>query len=233
MEKPVKIRIDKVTLDGEMGLPKQMKGVVLFSHGTGSNRLDPRNTYIAKVLQKAGISTLLFGLLTNEEDQSYKQRYDIELLTRRLVGATHWLTARPELKDMTVAYFGVSTGAAAALEGGSFAPMASLLWLRDQFLFPGGYHTPHVRSTADRCDYQDNFPLPVTDLLLPVDARNRADVDGFILDHFFGCAGRIIAFRLAVIGKAEHIGNVVDAEAATDTHILIYPRFFSHFDFLP
>jgi putative phosphoribosyl transferase len=119
MEKPVKIRIDKLTLDGELGIPKQMKGVVLFAHGCVSYRLSPRNTHVARVLQKEGIGTLLFGLLTNEEDQSHNQRYDIELMSRRLVAATHWLSARPEMKGMTVGYFGVGTGAAAALQGAS------------------------------------------------------------------------------------------------------------------
>lgn len=117
MERPVIITIDAVTLEGTLGLPEQAKGVVLFAHGSGSSRLSPRNTYVARVLQQAGIGTLLFDLLTKEEDQSYKQRFDIDLLARRLVEATHWLMERPESQRMALGYFGASTGAAAALQG--------------------------------------------------------------------------------------------------------------------
>jgi putative phosphoribosyl transferase len=117
MERPVTITIDAVTLEGTLGLPEQAKGVVLFAHGSGSSRLSPRNTYVASVLQQAGIGTLLFDLLTKEEDRIYEQRFDIGLLARRLVGATLWLTARPESHGMALGYFGASTGAAAALQG--------------------------------------------------------------------------------------------------------------------
>lgn len=117
MKQQVKMKIDTVTLEGELRVPDQAKGVVIFAHGSGSSRLSPRNTYVAGVLQEAGIGTLLFDLLTSEEDQSYKQRFEIDLLARRLEGATRWLTARPESKGMVLGYFGASTGAAAALQG--------------------------------------------------------------------------------------------------------------------
>src|SRR6185369_3115474 len=117
MKQQVGIKIDAVTLDGELGLPAQARGVVLFAHGSGSSRLSPRNTYVARVLQEAGIGTLLFDLLTKEEDRIYEQRFDIDLLARRLVGATRWLTELPELTGMALGYFGASTGAAAALQG--------------------------------------------------------------------------------------------------------------------
>ena len=116
MEKQVKITIDKVTLDGELGLPEQAKGVAIFAHGSGSSRLSPRNTHVARALQKAGIGTLLFDLLTNEEDRIYERRFDIDLLARRLMGATNWLALRPDLQGMALGYFGASTGAAAALQ---------------------------------------------------------------------------------------------------------------------
>jgi len=119
MVKQVKIRIGDITLDGELGLPDQAKGVVIFAHGSGSSRLSPRNTYVARVLREAGIGTLLFDLLTTEEDQSLQQRFDIDTLARRLAGATHWLKARPESQGMALGYFGASTGAAAALQGAS------------------------------------------------------------------------------------------------------------------
>jgi dienelactone hydrolase len=120
MEKPVTIKIDAVTLEGTVGMPEGAKGVVIFAHGSGSSRLSPRNTYVAGVLQQAGIGTLLFDLLTREEDRTYAQRFDIDLLVRRLVGATQWLAARPELEGKALGYFGASTGAAAALQGAAF-----------------------------------------------------------------------------------------------------------------
>jgi putative phosphoribosyl transferase len=119
MERSVTIKIDAVALEGTLGLPEQARGVVLFAHGSGSSRLSPRNTYVAGVLQQAGIGTLLFDLLTKEEDRIYGQRFDIGLLARRLVGATRWLMERPELKGVALGYFGASTGAAAALQGAS------------------------------------------------------------------------------------------------------------------
>lgn len=117
MKQQIRIKVDTVTLDGELGLPEQARGVVIFAHGSGSSRLSPRNTYVAGVLQEAGIGTLLFDLLTTEEDQSYRLRFDIDLLARRLEGATRWLAERPESKGMALGYFGASTGAAAALQG--------------------------------------------------------------------------------------------------------------------
>lgn len=119
MEQPVTIKINAVTLEGTLGLPEQAKGVVLFAHGSGSSRLSPRNTYVARILQQAGIGTLLFDLLTKEEDRIYEQRFDIDLLAVRLVVATRWLREHQELKGAALGYFGASTGAAAALQGAS------------------------------------------------------------------------------------------------------------------
>jgi len=103
-------------LDGELVLPPSAKGVVLFAHGSGSSRFSPRNTYVAEVLQQRGIGTLLFDLLTREEDRIYETRFDIGLLTTRLVAATEWLQGRPETQNLSIGYFGASTGAAAALQ---------------------------------------------------------------------------------------------------------------------
>ena len=120
MEQPVRIKLDTVTLEGVLGLPERAKGVVLFAHGSGSSRLSPRNGYVAKVLQRAGIGSLLFDLLTSEEDRVYERRFDIDLLARRLVQATHWMEARQELQGKRFGYFGASTGAAAALQGAAY-----------------------------------------------------------------------------------------------------------------
>ncbi len=119
MEKPVNVKVDAVTLEGTLGLPEGAKGVVVFAHGSGSSRLSPRNTFVARILQQAGIGTLLFDLLTREEDRVYERRFDIDLLAGRLAGATRWLTARPEMAGKAVGFFGASTGAAAALQAAS------------------------------------------------------------------------------------------------------------------
>jgi len=119
MEQSVKMKIETVTLEGVLVLPEQAKGIVIFAHGSGSSRFSPRNTYVAGVLQQAGVGTLLFDLLTSEEDRIYEHRFDIDLLARRLVEATLWLRALPELKGAALGYFGSSTGAAAALQGAS------------------------------------------------------------------------------------------------------------------
>ncbi len=112
----VQIPADAVKLDGELTLPPSASGVVLFAHGSGSSRFSPRNTYVAKVLQEYGIGTLLFDLLTREEDQTYETRFDIALLTRRLLSATAWLQTNSQTQSLNLGYFGASTGAAAALQ---------------------------------------------------------------------------------------------------------------------
>jgi len=112
----VKIPVDSVELSGELILPPSASGIVLFAHGSGSSRFSPRNTFVANVLQQQGIGTLLFDLLTRAEDQDYAMRFDIGLLTRRLLAATTWLQADPETKILRIGYFGASTGAAAALQ---------------------------------------------------------------------------------------------------------------------
>ena len=88
---------------------------MIFAHGSGSSRLSPRNRYVAEALREGGIATLLFDLLTESEDQDYSRRFDIALLTQRLVGATRWLKDQPEAHGLTIGYFGASTGSAAAL----------------------------------------------------------------------------------------------------------------------
>jgi dienelactone hydrolase len=103
-------------LNGELVLPSSAAGIVLFAHGSGSSRFSPRNTYVAKVLQDHGIGTLLFDLLTQEEDRDYATRFDIELLTRRLLAATAWLEGESKTQSSQAGYFGASTGAAAALQ---------------------------------------------------------------------------------------------------------------------
>lgn len=111
-------------LEGILTLPQHVRSLVIFAHGSGSGRLSPRNTYVARVLNEAGIGTLLFDLLTPEEDRSYDNRFDIDLLAARLRAATLWLIDQPRTVELPLGYFGASTGTASALHAAAgFGPM--------------------------------------------------------------------------------------------------------------
>jgi dienelactone hydrolase len=111
----VNIPADSVSMEGSLVIPDNSAGIVLFVHGSGSSRFSPRNNYVAEVLRKKGIATLLFDLLTREEDLDYNMRFDIDLLNSRLQAATKWVQNNPALSKHNIGYFGASTGAAAAL----------------------------------------------------------------------------------------------------------------------
>ncbi|MDJ0346405.1 phosphoribosyltransferase family protein [Streptomyces sp. H10-C2] len=111
----VVVHAGPVRLAGHLALPEAAAGVVLFSHGSGSSRHSPRNRFVAEVLGRAGLGTLLFDLLTAEEERDRTNVFDTEMLARRLLGATRWVRAEPGARGLAVGYFGASTGAAAAL----------------------------------------------------------------------------------------------------------------------
>lgn len=115
----IQIRAGSVLLAGELSVPENATGVVLFAHGSGSSRHSPRNQYVARVIRDSGVGTLLFDLLTREEEEidNYTRefRFDINLLARRLVGATKWLAGETETSHLRPGYFGASTGGGAAL----------------------------------------------------------------------------------------------------------------------
>jgi putative phosphoribosyl transferase len=111
----VHIPVNGVNLDGSLVIPSEASGVVLFAHGSGSGRHSPRNNFVARTLQSAGIGTLLMDLLTQQEDAIYQTRFDIDLLTWRLERATQWLMGQTQSSGLDIGYFGASTGAAAAL----------------------------------------------------------------------------------------------------------------------
>jgi putative phosphoribosyl transferase len=115
----VRITSGGVTLHGNLLIPERARGLVAFAHGSGSSRHSPRNQYVAEALRRAGLATLLFDLLTLDEEAedliTGKQRFDIELLARRLAGATDWLQSQEKIRRLRLGYFGASTGAAAAL----------------------------------------------------------------------------------------------------------------------
>ena len=122
----ITIDLDNVRLEGTLNIPSSPKGVVLFAHGSGSSRHSPRNRYVAQVLQAEGFATLLFDLLTSQEEsvdrQTAELRFDIELLAKRLVGATQWITRHPATRTLPIGYFGASTGAAAAVVAAARLP---------------------------------------------------------------------------------------------------------------
>jgi len=118
--KTIEIPLRQVVLNGILSVPDKAKTLVLFSHGSGSSRLSPRNNYVASVLQQEGLATLLFDLLTEEEDRQYKTRFNIDLLTQRLIAVTEWIQVQKETKGLQLAYFGASTGAASALSAAAY-----------------------------------------------------------------------------------------------------------------
>ncbi|AFZ71950.1 dienelactone hydrolase family protein [Natronobacterium gregoryi] len=115
------IPVGDVELEGDLVVPDDADGIVVFAHGSGSSRKSPRNNYVAEVLRDRGLGTLLFDLLTEAEDQHRENRFDIQLLTDRLVAVTEWLDGRIE-KERSYGYFGSSTGAAAALRAAARRP---------------------------------------------------------------------------------------------------------------
>lgn len=122
----VTIAIGPVFLAGELIIPGGARGVVLFAHGSGSSRMSPRNRYVAGVINQAGLATLLFDLLTEEEERidmyTAELRFDIGLLAGRVIAATDWLGVNDSTVGMNIGIFGASTGAAAALVAAAEQP---------------------------------------------------------------------------------------------------------------
>ncbi|WP_437296796.1 phosphoribosyltransferase family protein [Sorangium sp. So ce426] len=127
-ERPLFVEAGTAALPGDLAIPERAGGLVIFAHGSGSSRRSPRNRSVAEALWRWGLATLLFDLLTDEEEaedrRSAHLRFDVDLLARRLLGATDWALARPELRHLAVGYFGASTGAAAALIAAAARPRA-------------------------------------------------------------------------------------------------------------
>ena len=111
----MQIPVNHVFIEGLLELPAKPSGLVLFAHGSGSSRHSPRNNFVARVLHESGMGTLLMDLLTPAEDLDYQVRFDIDLLTQRLLLATQWAKQQPQTLSLPLGYFGASTGAAAAL----------------------------------------------------------------------------------------------------------------------
>jgi len=111
--------VSRGEMQGDLTVPASASAMVVFAHGSGSSRHSPRNTYVAGVLNQAGIATLLIDLLTPDEEladfQTGHLRFDIDLLAERLSAVTEWLRGEPRTENLHLGYFGASTGAAAAL----------------------------------------------------------------------------------------------------------------------
>ena len=124
LARSVTVKMDGVSLEGLLSLPQGVRSIVLFAHGSGSSRHSPRNAFVARALNRAGFGTLLFDLLTPLEDSRGPSgpRFDIALLADRLVGATDWLAGLQATRNLSVGYFGASTGAAAALVAAAHRP---------------------------------------------------------------------------------------------------------------
>lgn len=147
----VAIPAGDVTLAGDLALPERPAGIVIFAHGSGSSRLSTRNRYVASILQNAGFATLLFDLLTRDEEavdtHTAEYRFDIPLLAERLADATVWIADQTETGSLPVGYFGASTGAAAALVAAALAPdgVAAVV-SRGGRPDLAGEQLPHVRA---------------------------------------------------------------------------------------
>ena len=139
-DEEVRVIAGPVLVAGHLTIPEHPVGVVMFAHGSGSRRHSPRNRYVAEVLNGAGLATLLFDLLTLDEERNRSYVFDIELLARRLVDVTGWLAGQPDTAVLPVGYFGASTGAGAARGRGRRPPCEG-----------GGGGVPGRAARSGRC----------------------------------------------------------------------------------
>lgn len=151
LESEIHIPAGEATLAGNLTIPDHARGVVLFAHGSGSSRHSPRNRYVAKTLNDAGLATLLFDLLTPGEElidlRTREHRFDIQLLAWRLTYATQWTLAEPDLRGLRIGYFGSSTGGGAALVAAAAQPAkVGAVVSRGGRIDLAGEALPHVQA---------------------------------------------------------------------------------------
>jgi pimeloyl-ACP methyl ester carboxylesterase len=120
----IELPVNGIHLQAVLSVPEKPEGIVVFSHGSGSSHKSVRNNYVAGQLHSIHLATFLFDLLTVQEDEVYANRFNIPLLSERLLSASCWIAERQDLKDLPIAYFGASTGAASAL-------VASVKWEKE------------------------------------------------------------------------------------------------------
>jgi pimeloyl-ACP methyl ester carboxylesterase len=116
----IEIPLASVILKGDLVIPEKAIGIVIFSHGSGSSRFSTRNRMVAELIQQNKIATVLFDLLTEKEDEIYENRFNIDLLTSRLIETTQWLMEDINTKDLPIGFFGASTGAASAFRAAAY-----------------------------------------------------------------------------------------------------------------
>lgn len=182
----VPVAIPPVGLAGDLRLADSARGVVIFAHGSGSSRLSPRNQQVARALSAAGMTTLLFDLLTEAEAADRSNVFDIDLLARRLVDAIDWVAAQPTLAPLPIGLFGASTGAAAALKAAAARPQA----------------VRAVVSRGGRPDLASEVLPRVTASTLLIVGGNDEPVLGWNRDAAKRVAGPI---RVTVIPGATHL----------------------------
>lgn len=123
MTKAVTLRFDGITVEGILRIPPKPQGIIIFAQGSSNDRFNPWNNFVASTLEQSGVATLLLDLLSEREDFIYEKdknnssgRFNIELLTQRLIKATNWIRKNPSTKNLSVGYFGTSTGTASAFK---------------------------------------------------------------------------------------------------------------------
>ena len=173
----VRIPVDEIILEGELVIPGEANAIVIFSHGSGSSRFSPRNRMVAEYLHRQQLGTLLFDLLTTQEDRIYQNRFNIKLLAERLVLATKWLQQSISGKDCNLGYFGASTGAASALIAATRIPEISAVVSRGgrpdlalddlhdvkaPVLLIVGSRDPYVLSLNEKAYWKINAPKKIT-----------------------------------------------------------------------
>lgn len=148
----VTLEAEGASVHGDLQLPVASRGLVLFAHGSGSSRRSPRNRFVADVLGRANVATLLFDLLTEKEEaldlRTRELRFDIPLLTRRLSGATRWVLQQERLAGLPLGYFGASTGAAAALAASCDWPEVIAIVSRGGRPDLAGHALPRVQAAT-------------------------------------------------------------------------------------
>jgi len=214
----VRIPAGRVVLEGLLGVPPDAPGIVLFAHGSGSSRLSPRNTFVARALRRAGLATLLFDLLTEAESDAGVLVFDAEFLARRLGAATEWVRTQPATAALPIGYFGASTGTAAALIAAADDPAVAAVVSRGgrpdlaaralprveapTLLIVGGEDTPVIAMNEDavalmRCE---------TRLVIVPGAT-----------HLFEEPGTLeVAARLATAWFREHFAGARTVDATSD-----------------
>lgn len=216
-ECPTQVQAGTVTLDGDLCIPEGATGIVLFAHGSGSSRFSPRNRYVAQVLRNAGLATLLFDLLTSQEEaidmRTGHLRFDIRLLADRLAGATDWVRQNLDTRKMKIGYFGASTGAGAALVAAAErANVVSAVVSRGGRPDLAGEALPLVKAPTLLIVGEFDYPV----ISLNRQALDRLEVEKELVivpgaTHLFEEPGTLeIAARAAANWFAKHLGKKQD-----------------------